>query len=512
MKVAYMNKKILLAAVAVGVLALSGCGGDEPAANPNFVQISAPSFSPASPSVTAPIGYFSEVPNAISVPLVFLNKGQSSITTVAADLNGDNLKDLVMHLWTNAYDKHGETGSLPSPNKLLIYVQNQDGTFSDRTNQILPNSNYDLGGASRKVKVSDLNNDGKPDFFYAINQEDGRSFSDAHAANAQLAALVSTGSTYKIIKFGKSSWHHSVGFGVDMSGKQFVSGNGYTNTYDNTHAFNFDSNGTAIKSSHTLPDISATSFEFLKTKDNLSHTDLLIQPKDSEEDYLSVRAFILTASNVWSSIAPITLAEKAGTVLAIGYDGGSQGVSPVFRVGTKILAFAGLSEMCKIRIYPSQNQVAIVKMGGAVVPNFQSGMTIRQNDLQPISFLRGVKVDNGALIDFDLNITGEVTENVNSNFFDCNDINNDGYDDIVVYSYNENGLPHVYINTKDGRFSAVDPKKFPSPLLNWGNSASSIYTDFNNDGIPDLMIFPANGINGGGNVSYKFYKGTRLIQ
>ena len=71
MKVAYMNKKILLAAVAVGVLALSGCGGDEPAANPNFVQISAPSFSPASPSVTAPIGYFSEVPNAISVPLVF---------------------------------------------------------------------------------------------------------------------------------------------------------------------------------------------------------------------------------------------------------------------------------------------------------------------------------------------------------------------------------------------------------------------------------------------------------
>jgi hypothetical protein len=48
-------------------------------------------------------------------------------------------------------------------------------------------------------------------------------------------------------------------------------------------------------------------------------------------------------------------------------------------------------------------------MGGAVVSNFQQGMTIRQNDLQPISFLRGVKVDNGALIEFDLNITGEVT-------------------------------------------------------------------------------------------------------
>lgn len=187
-------------------------------------------------------------------------------------------------------------------------------------------------------------------------------------------------------------------------------------------------------------------------------------------------------------------------------------MSPVFRLGTKILAFAGLSEMCKIRIYPSQNQVAIVKMGGAVAPNFQQGMTIRQNDLQPISFLRGIKFDNSALIDFDLNITGEVTENVNSNFFDCNDVNGDGYDDIVVYPYNADGLPYVYINTKDGRFSAVDAKKFPSPSLSWGNSASSIYTDFNNDGIPDLMIFPANGVNGSGSVAYKFYKGSRAIQ
>jgi len=239
---------------------------------------------------------------------------------------------------------------------------------------------------------------------------------------------------------------------------------------------------------------------------------LLIQPKDSEEDYLSVRASILNASYVWTSIKPLTLAEKAGTVFAIGYDGASQGVSPVFRAGNKILAFAGLSEMCKIRIHPSQNQVAIVKMSGAVVPNFQPGMTVRQNDLQPISILRGVTVDNSGLIDFGLHITGEVTDNVNSNFFDCNDINNDGYDDIVVYPYNENGLPYVYINTKDGRFSAVDSKKFPSPSLNWGNTASSIYTDFDNDGIADLMIFPANGINGGGNVAYKFYKGTRIIQ
>jgi hypothetical protein len=507
-----MNKTILMVAAAATVLALSGCGGDSSSSDTNFVQIPTLSPSAAPAPSPAPVTYFSEIPNAISVPLVFPNRGQSSITTVAADINGDNLKDLVMHLWTNAYNTHSETGSLPSPNKLLIYVQNRDGTFSDRTSQILPNSNYDLGGASRKVKVSDLNNDGRPDFFYAINQEDGRLLPDAHAANAQLAALVSTGSTYKIIKFGKSSWHHSVGFGVDLSGKQFVSGNGYTNTYHNTHAFIFDSNGNVTKSAYALPDISATSFQFLKTRDSISYTDLLIQPKDSEEDYLSVRASILNASYVWTSIKPLTLAEKAGTVFAIGYDGASQGVSPVFRAGNKILAFAGLSEMCKIRIHPSQNQVAIVKMSGAVVPNFQPGMTVRQNDLQPISILRGVTVDNSGLIDFGLHITGEVTDNVNSNFFDCNDINNDGYDDIVVYPYNENGLPYVYINTKDGRFSAVDSKKFPSPSLNWGNTASSIYTDFDNDGIADLMIFPANGINGGGNVAYKFYKGTRIIQ
>jgi hypothetical protein len=507
-----MNKSILLAATA-GALALSGCGGDSSSTSSNFVQIPTVSLpATASSSTPVPFTYFTEVPNAISVPFVFPNKGQTDIATVAADVNGDGLKDLVMHLWTNAYTNAGETGPLPSPNKLLIYLQNRDGTFTDRTAQILPNSNYDLGGGSRKVKVSDLNNDGKPDFFYAINQEDGRTLPDPHYGNAQKAALISNGSTYKIVKFGKYSLYHSIGIGAATSGQTFVTGNGYTNTHDNTFAYSFDSTGNPIKLNFTLPDISATSFEFLKTRDDISYTDLLIQPKDTEHDYLSVRASILNASSVWSSVNPLTLAEKAGTVLAIGYDGASQGVSPVFRVGTKILAFAGLSEMCKIRIYPSQNQVAVVMGSGAVIPNFQQGMTIKQNDLKHFSFLRGITVDSGKLVEFDLAITGVVSDNVNANFFDCNDVNGDGYDDIVVYPYNADGLPYVYINTKDGRFSAVDSKKFPSPSLNWSNSASSIYTDFDNDGIPDLMIFPANGINGSGSVSYKFYKGTRFIQ
>lgn len=319
-----MKKQVLVAALASSVLALVGCGGSSSSSDTNLIQI--PTLNPpptlVPPPTPAPVSYFSEVPNAISVPLVFTNKDQSAITTAAADLNGDGLKDLVMHLWTNAYINAGETGPLPSPNKLLIYLQNRDGTFSDRTDQILPNSNYDLGGASRKVKVSDINGDGKSDFFYAINQEDGRTLPNAQDANAQMAALVSDGSTYKIVKFGKPSWYHSVGVGVDMSGRKFVTGNGYTNSNENTFAYSFDSAGSPTKLNLTLPDISATSFEFFKTRDDISYTDLLIQPKDTEEDYLYLRSSVLNSFSVWSSLKPLTLAEKAGTVLAIGYDGG----------------------------------------------------------------------------------------------------------------------------------------------------------------------------------------------
>lgn len=48
-----MNKTIFMIAAAVGVLALSGCGGDEPNSGPNFIQI--PTLSQAPPTVTLAI-------------------------------------------------------------------------------------------------------------------------------------------------------------------------------------------------------------------------------------------------------------------------------------------------------------------------------------------------------------------------------------------------------------------------------------------------------------------------
>jgi hypothetical protein len=502
-----MNKQLWMTAVAVGALTVSGCGGDDSAPPPTS---SAPSPLPT-PSPT-PESFFREIPNAISVPFIFPNKIQTDIATAAEDINGDGLKDLVIHLWTNAYEIQGETGNLPSPNKVFIYIQNKDGTFTDKTNDILNSSDFNLGGASRKVKVDDVNKDGRPDFFYAINQEDGRQFNDIEDANAQMAGLVSTGSTYKIVKFGKPSWYHSIGFGTDLQGNTFVTGNGYTRPGEDVFAFQFDASGNHRISEFLIPPVSPTSFEFFKFGATSLASDFLIQPKDDGNDYLSLRAYVLGPLRQWSSLEPISLAEKVGEVFAIGYDGSDQGLQPAFRIKQDVLTFAGISETCKIRVLPNEQQVLIAKISGAVIPNFREKMTVRQTELQPVSFLRGVSYDNGSLKQIDLGIIGEITENLNSNFFDCSDVNGDGRDDIVVYPYNQDGLPIVYLNSGDGNFKFIGYKNFPNINTGWNDGVSSIYTDFDNDGIADLLIFPANGIRGTGSVVYRFFKGTRQIQ
>jgi hypothetical protein len=83
--------------------------------------------------------------------------------------------------------------------------------------------------------------------------------------------------------------------------------------------------------------------------------------------------------------------------------------------------------------------------------------------------------------------------------------------DIIVYPYNKTGLPHVYLNNKQNGFTYAGQSMFPTASLTWGNSASSILHDFDKDGIPDLFIWPANGITSP-TVTYKYYKGQKLFQ
>ena len=426
------------------------------------------------------------------------------ITTTVADINGDGKDDLILHLWTSLYFGQ-QVGNIPCPNEVRILTYQSNGSFKDETSTFIIGST-DLGGCSRKMKVADINNDGKPDIVYAINQEDGRlQNNNSTAMNAQLAALVSVGNKYVVTKFGTPSWYHSVGVGK-INNQVFVTGFGFNNT--TPEAYTFDINGIASQYNISLPNISPNTFEF--------QNDILIQ---TGQQMLDIESYQYVNGN-WTSTGTLPVPyNKVAVIQFYAYTGEGPYNAEVLDVGNNMYALTkvgnAITESCKMPLKPNEDPVVIMKMEAPVIRNYQPGTTSvvhldDPNSSMPGSKLTGAKVMNSQIQKIDLNITNEQILNTNANFIECKDVNGDGYHDLIVYPYNTTGMPYVYINNKNYGFNYLGQSVFPAIPENWGNTASSILHDFDKDGISDLVVFPANGVSVR-TFNYLFYSGKKLL-
>ena len=463
----------------------------------------------ASTSVTATEKpFFREVPNALPVATMLNGKASASDVIAIIDVNGDGKKDLAIHQTAPRYSS-GSTGAEPTYNALHFYIQQADGTFQDQTSTYLIGT-PDLGGDSRKVKVADINADGKPDLLYAINQEDGRSLPDNTFANAQLAAVVSTSAGYVIRKMGKPNWYHSVGAGRDPSGRIFMTGNGFTG--NNLDSFYLNAAGTVASTGLSLPQISADAFEFYNDRLDSGFTDRLLEVKGGL-NHLSVDGFTASASGAWSALPPFQFSPIIGTVQLIGFNGDGPFPDQVYNVnGFNMLA--AFADTCVTRLSPNSSPIVLFGLGGAIIPNFTNGVTVKQNDLVAYSTFVGAKIENGAIARVPFTITNEKTD-VESFFFACRDINGDNFDDIVRYPINSDGKPNVYLNNKAGGFTYIGQTQFPSigNTDGWGRSVSSIMDDLDGDGIEDLIIGAFYGISTSSTtVQWHVYKGLKRLQ
>ena len=116
------------------------------------------------------------------------------------DINGDGKKDLVFNLWCNT-KINGEINNGPTPNNLVVFVQNQFGNFENATEKLLGNKYFDMGGHGFEVVAHDFNKDGINDFVWSVNREDGRNTDyPATDANAQNAFFISESDKFKYQK------------------------------------------------------------------------------------------------------------------------------------------------------------------------------------------------------------------------------------------------------------------------------------------------------------------------
>jgi hypothetical protein len=162
--------------------------------------------------------------------------GSVSINSLAArDVNGDGRDDLVVPFWQ--VSATGAQTSAPTPSRLVVYIAQPDGSYVDGTESLFGTAIVVPGGMTRKVDVGDINGDGRPDFAYAVNQEDGRSAMDVTTNEAKSTVVLSQpGGLYKLIRFGLPDWHHAVRIfesdgvghvvvqGFTRSGKAWING------------------------------------------------------------------------------------------------------------------------------------------------------------------------------------------------------------------------------------------------------------------------------------------------
>ena len=489
------------------------------------------------------IGYFIEVAGAIP-DLGYVSDsigGQAGLVHPAmADINGDGLDDMVLHFWAPAGTVGGiapPTGtqtSAPCLNRVIFLINQGNYKFLDQTSKYLKGTD-DLGGCSAGVEVADINNDGKPDIVYSINQEDGRGaeiiMSDFYG---QLAGIISRpDGTYSVQKFGIPNWYHSIGVGYETNSLAFVTGGG-ANRFNKQQTHTFDAYGTPNTLKTLIPELASDGgyptgksvsgdpfvsgfvFKFYTDSAVDKTSKYLIQASRDGfgvEGYAKVNSSWIPAETLAS---PFAIADYT---TFIDWNNTVKNYSTVSKYGNQyfMLTSASFTSACQLKISPSSKPIILFGGGFGIIPNYKVGQTlsVKSQDLVPYSFVQGLTIENGKVVSVDLKIDNQKSQDQNSNMNNCRDINGDGYDDIVAYPISPTGTPVVYLNNKNGGFTYLDSNKFPTLKENWWR-ATAVLHSFNKQGLTDLLVFSPSiqtqGINPNTTTtSFHFYKAIKPL-
>ncbi len=456
----------------------------------------------ATPSAPASAGPFAARPKALPAfgdhfpPRT--NECRPFASTVAAvDLNKDGRKDLVVHQWCSAF-VFGAVVDTPPPDALSVYLQRESGAFELANIEVFGRSDVRLIAATRKVVVADFNADGYPDLAYAVNWEDGRAINgDVSTQYAQSAVVMSEGGgRYRIDKIGKPAWFHAVDAVRSPSGGWDVIFGSFGGPNAGPQAFRYGPQGwTAL---NDYPNVSGGTFR--ASEDGRS---LLTGGVDGYGT-LDIVRFSL-ADGKWSRTG-VALGSTMFTVPYRSHQG--LGTQTAVRDGSRIHVAAGYDESCLLKLTPDRS-VYLMRYTAQLAPADYDGTSVLDaNSMGYMSRLDAFDFE-GALTRLPSIF---VNEDLGANFlfFGCEDVNGDGFGDVVISTENNpGGTPTFYLNDRSGRLVRADASAYPKVPDTYGRSRS-IYEDFDGDGIRDLLLYPLSDPPFGATPPL-LYKGLRRI-
>lgn len=462
----YRNIKLMKKITSiVSLLLIIGCGSNsspsliEPPQLPEVPDTILPMFNVTPIILEDGVSYYSNACNNPSFQFL-----------IPVNINDDIYTDFIAHFWCDS-ENPTEISKEDVPDSLIAYVSDGYGNYNIDNVSVFGELYPKLGGASRKYARGDINEDGKDDFAFAMNAEDGRAAYDweTYETNyAYPAVLLSTNSGYEIINIGNKDWGHS----VQIKNNEVLFG-GHT-----SQAYKF-LNSEWIDISNNYTELSFASF--------LVFDDYIVNSsrKDSKQGLELVKNNEVISSIMKDEIFKVYFEawNNSGT--------GNYEQIGVYEYRNKYYFHGMTSEMCR----KDDLIVATINASKPIEGEIIENGYYSESESTPVVLFSFYEIDANQLKEKDISIDGEEI-NHNFNFFDCLDVNKDNNKDIVAQVFsqswntqspNNKGIPKVYINSGINYIN-LDTSEWPTFSINV--DSQGFLFDINKSGTVDLIMYP----------------------
>jgi hypothetical protein len=432
---------------------------------------------------------------------------------IPVNINNDEWQDFIVHQWCDIdRDMSGEVIQGPTPDVLSVQLSNGDGTYRDGNQEVFGELVPSLGGASRKYDTGDLNGDGRVDFAFAMNWEDGRSGSPWEYSRASPTVILSKNEAeYEVVKIGTPDWGHAVAIVEHQNGSVDALFAGYTGI--GLQAYRYSSEGWQdvideyppedIKNTAGITTSRGTATwagEFKYQDDHIIAGD---SSADGSENGL---ALWFRENGIWSKTDQ-QLVPVAFNVGWISWQG-NEGTIPVYSVNGEYVIGYAPQTMCffEDKFDDSGNitfavlfQSTLPKDGSAVV----EGGSYIENEQYNIQGITVFQIQENKIVEIE-NPFDIYNKSLFANFLDCRDLNNDGYADfsrhvfshtqpVYLESWQRGGTPVINLNNKAGGLIEYENNQgYEIPghsLLKDANNGQGYTRDINGDGIEDIVVY-----------------------
>lgn len=509
------------------LLLIAGCGGSSAPTVP-----AATSGEPASAGTTATMGGSPTSPPAstddslvrkrivIPEPTEWYEEDcevRNVHFVLPVKLNDDGLQDFIVQSWCSLPRPWGRPVTTPTPDSLVAHVSQPDGSYRVANEQVFGTRFARIGGASGKVARGDINGDGRDDFAFATNWEDGRLAVDPITNSTEPSVLMSMpDGGYRVRRLGRPNWTHAAEIVRNAGSVDVV----FAGFHGGVQAFRYQGGDfTEVTTEYTSDPVSANwAATFRAIPDPSTGITRRIAGAAmrvaSRPDGSTSTEF---GAQLWGRRANSWAVEREfwqETDFSVGWLSWqlTLGKNFVTTIDGRQILGGHYEESCAMPpLRPGGSPLFVAKVSGQSLDQgrrIEPGQTYTEGaGMSVVNIFRFFEVDSaGAFRPIPSPI---VDEEIFSTvmFFDCKDVNGDGLPDLASYTNAPPGVgdpaappgrPTIYLNDGAGRLVRLSTAALPGGTAR--TAMRSILTDIDGDGIVDVVMAGANTAWRGGDI------------